>query len=146
MIEVTLETNLKIKLAELPPLNSEVSKKLVSVHSWIAAAADETVVIGVTRIEAKPTVPADLDNSIKRGVGDAAKALGDTNPKFEIEVAKVSGLEARRANYQGTNPFRIDTVSIRDGQKIFQIQVFYTSAGAQDAQRILNSVKISVTK
>ncbi len=68
-------------------------------------APDQSLAIGVGRLEMKPNVPIDLDGAIKGGIIQAVKKGGDEDPKFEIEVTKVSGLEGRKTTYVGSAPF-----------------------------------------
>lgn len=148
MAEITLETNLKVVFggdatAEMPQAQKDL---FVSLRVWHAMAKDESLVIGITRMEMKPAVPLNVDGAIKGGLNEAIKKAGDATPKFEIEVVKVSGLEGRRASYEGTAPIRAEAIVARDGQKLYQIQVFFTPARAEDAQRIIKSVKIARTE
>jgi len=143
--EVTLETNLKVTggpdvLASIP---AEKRDLFASLRSWMAMAPDQSLAIGIGRMEMKPKVPIDLDGAIKGGIQQAVKKGGDEDPKFEVEVTKISGLEGRKTSYQGSAPFRIESIVARDGQVLYQIQIFYTAARADDAQRILKSVKIA---
>jgi hypothetical protein len=143
--EITLETDLKVTGGPdvLPSMPEDKRGNFASIRSWMAMAPDQSLAVGIGRLEMKPNVPIDLDGAIKGGIQQAVKKVGDDDPKFEIEVAKVSGLEGRKTTYVGSAPFRIESVVARDGQVVYQIQIFYTPARAADAQRILKSIKIA---
>lgn len=145
MAEVTLETDLKVVFSgdAVEQMPQEQKNLFVSLRTWQALAKDDSLAIGITRMEMKPQVPINLDGAIKGGLTEAVKRAGDTSPKFEIEVVKVSGFEGRRASYEGTAPYRAHAIVARDGQKVYQIQVFYSAARAEEAQRIIKSVKIA---
>lgn len=143
--EVTLETDLKVTGGPdvLSSIAEEQRESFASLRSWFAMAPDQSLAIGIGRLEMKPKVPIDLDGAIKGGIQQAVKKGGDEDPKFEVEVTKVSGLEGRKTTYAGSAPFRIESVVARDGQVVYQIQIFYAPARAADAQRILKSIKIA---
>jgi hypothetical protein len=141
--EVTLDTELKFTLDpefELPPA---VKSNFTSSRLWAATNSDESLCVSVSRFEASTNIPPDLGNAVKQAISNVAKILGDADPKFEIKDIKVSGLDARWANYEGPVPYRMYNLATHDGLKLFQIQILYKPDRSEDAQRIFKSIKIS---
>lgn len=106
-----------------------------------------TFVVTISRIAYKPHVEFSLDGSVRGAMTQAAAAAGDSDPQHSSSTTTISGLEARRASYQGKvsgRAMQIEAAFVRRGQKLWQVQVLFLSpSSAGDASRILESIAIT---
>ncbi len=75
----------------------------------------------------KPKVPIDLDGAIKRAASSKrSRRAGDDDPALEIVKSPgPRGLEGRKTTSMWAAPvLRIESVVARDGQVVYQIQIF----------------------
>lgn len=149
MNEVTLVTNLRLVLTD-PGLPEDLKAILVSFRQWTGQTEqDRTSGMGVfvSRSESKAGLPINLDGFATGAIKGMASKMGDTNPKTEIEVVKISGLEGRKFHYKAppapAPQIEIDGVCARAGQVVFQIHIIYFADFAKDAKRTLESVRFA---
>jgi hypothetical protein len=103
--------------------------------------------VTISRFAYKPHVEVSLDGTVQGAMTQAAAAAGDSDPQYSSTTTTISGLEARRASYQGKvsgRTMQIEAAFIRRGQKFWQVQVIFLSpSSAGDASRILESITIT---
>ena len=122
----------------------EQVKKLIQSYEIKQAQDGAEFVVVLARIEYKEEVSPSVDGAANGAMTQAAKAMGDADPKYDIKKTTVDGLEARRASYHNKvngQDIHMEALLALDGKKIYQAQIIFTSAErVKDAERIISSL------
>ncbi len=119
------------------------------VELWVFAqneGKDNEVIVQASCTRYNPGVTANMDGAIQAAMRTFANAAGDTNPNFNIQQVKVSGLAGRRCTYPAKirgQDIRIDVLLFIRGQTMWQVQTIVVDSKAIPlADRLIASVKL----
>lgn len=129
--------------ASLPP---EVKEKIETMRSSMGGSETGFVVF-VTSSTYRAGVALNLDGAVKGMINGAAAKMGDPNPQFTSNPAKISELEARKGNYQKAladgRTIRIQFLVVARGQTLWQVQALtMDEKSLPDMTRLVSSVAI----
>jgi len=92
-------------------------------------------------------VQLSLEGAAKGSMQEVIASLGNPNAPFDITPATLDGLEARKGSCflatSNKGPVHIESMCIKQGQAIWQVQTLYALDTAKDdAKRLLDSVHV----
>jgi hypothetical protein len=147
--EVAIEAPFAI--ADGPDVLSSAPEKLrntlTSVKTFKAGGPKQGFLFTITSITYKAGVPVDIDEAIGDVTTKLTAFIGNQAHKFNIAPTKVSGLDARHAEYHGTaangRPFYVAFVAAQQGQKLWEVQtICLNEAIVRDLARVMASITI----
>jgi hypothetical protein len=147
--DVTLEAPFAVEdgpdvFAQAP---EKLRQTLVSVKTFTAGSPKQGFRFTITTIIYKPGVPVDLDAALKDVTSNMKAAIGNPTQKLTSGAIKISGLDARHAEYHGVSskglPIYIALLMVQRGEKLWQVQTLCMNESVvQDLARVMNSVTI----
>jgi hypothetical protein len=105
--------------------------------------------VNIVRSVYKEGIDLNLDGAVNGAVGGIAGLDGVKNVQQTVKEEPVSGKPARRLSLTAERwrkTLRLEAVIIADGRTYYQVQVIFEGRdphGAEDAERLLNSVKLA---
>src|SRR5262245_33664056 len=130
--------------AKIPP---QVRQAIEYLETYQSRGPTNTFVVMISRLAYQAEIETDLDGAVHGAMTQSAAALGDRNPQYPSSSNSISGLEARRASYNGQvsgGTMHVGGALAGRGPKCWQVQVIYTHVrSGPDATRLLNSSAIN---
>jgi hypothetical protein len=151
--ELTVEAPFAIQ--EGPDVLSKAPEKLrdtlLSVKTYKSGGSNQGFLFTVTNITYKPDVPVDIDEAVKDVTTKMSAFVGDQTRKIIVAPTKVSGLDARHAEFHGMaangRPFYIAFVAVQRGQKLWEVQAMTPNeAAVATLGRVMASVTIELLR
>lgn len=134
---------------ELEPIMSEKLRTygdiIESASIWENVGDKNRIRIGIAKIVYRAG-PVDLDGAAHGAMSSGLKPLYATIPKYVVEPVTISGLDGRKAEYQGKaggREFRAEVVVVARGNTMWQIQaLIFHPAAASVMERAASSLEI----
>lgn len=147
--EMSVKTNLKLLVGTGASGKLVSQDMLATLGHWKSEGPDYSLYFNLYRYEVKPEYVLNLDGAARLTTRQTAISMDDDEPKIEIEVVKVNGLEARLAkltSFARVVNEHVDSLLVLDGKVLYVLTVGYSPDRAEDANRILKSFQVSKAK